>query len=176
MKKIGLILTSKSTKVDWCLDIHYKNSPCLQMIITLPIHLGIGQNYHQKRWNVKSFPTICISKKYDTSWVLNAQKHIVHLGVGFRWKFVVKETKATFFCLVTMGHTNSQLPTLFKKIWKWPIVIPVVKNWFGFFCEHLNLDENWRQGKYYKITNVNQVKYHKMWATLNSIPHEFPTH
>ena len=28
-------------------------------LITLPIQLGIGWNYHQKKWNFKSFPTIC---------------------------------------------------------------------------------------------------------------------
>ena len=44
----------------------------------------------QKRWNFKNFQTICSSKEYDLCWLQNAQKHIVLLGLGFRWKLLWK--------------------------------------------------------------------------------------
>lgn len=49
--KIDLI----SAKVDWCLEVPYKNLTCLQILITLPLQLGIGQNYLQKKCNLKEF-------------------------------------------------------------------------------------------------------------------------
>lgn len=40
MRKIGIELTSEFAKVDQRLEINYKNLTCIQMLITLPIHLG----------------------------------------------------------------------------------------------------------------------------------------
>ena len=64
------------------------------MLITLPIPLGIGTIITNKRSEIS---TTCqqhaYQREYDTHWVQNAPKHIVHLGLGFRWNIDAKETK-----------------------------------------------------------------------------------
>ena len=67
------------------------------MLITLPIQLGIGQNYHQKKCSFQKLPKNTQIKQYDKHEVQNAWEQIVHLGLGFRWETIAKETKANEF-------------------------------------------------------------------------------
>jgi hypothetical protein len=52
----------KNGQLSW---INFRNSTTLQTIITLPIHLKIEQNNHQRKHNFNSFPTSCKSRMLD---------------------------------------------------------------------------------------------------------------
>ena len=60
------------------------------MLITMPIQLEIGQNYHQKKWRFKSFQQYVDQSSLINIWVQIAWKHIVHLGLGFGEKLLRK--------------------------------------------------------------------------------------
>ena len=45
----------------------------------MPTQLGIGQIYHQKKWNFNAYPTICRLKQYEKNLVRNAQKKLCTL-------------------------------------------------------------------------------------------------
>jgi hypothetical protein len=63
----------------------------------------------------------------------------------------VHHVTPTLFCLISVGHTNSQLPRLFcYYILKRPTIISNVKYQWIFLLVYL--DENSRQVKYFKIS------------------------
>ena len=90
---IGSNLTSEFAKVDRCLQINYRNLTCLQVLITLSLQLGFGQNYHQKKWNFKSFPIKCRSKQLDTYWVQMLENISCTLVSGLGEKLMQKRHK-----------------------------------------------------------------------------------
>lgn len=89
---ISIICQQHINEGNHYLEINYRNLTCFYTPITLPIQLGIGQSWHDwKKWNLKSYPTICKSKQFDKNSVQNAQKQIAHVELKFRWIFDVQE-------------------------------------------------------------------------------------
>ena len=58
-------------------------------LLILPIHHIIGQNHHHKKWNFKSFPTMCRSKQFHKV-SSKCSKTNCAPWVRVRWKLLQK--------------------------------------------------------------------------------------
>ena len=82
----------ENNRIKTDLKICKSRSLCTNQLHKLNMPSNLHNNVDTTRNQTKLPPKeVKFQEQYDKYWIQNAQKHIVHLGLGFRWNFVLKE-------------------------------------------------------------------------------------